>query len=52
VVILAGGDVIADGSPADVLGDSHVFAPQMTRVYGPGWLTPEQVVAAKAGASA
>jgi hypothetical protein len=23
-----------------------VFAPQMTRVFGPGWLTADQVVAA------
>ena len=43
VVILAGGEIVADGDPATVLGDSHVFAPQMTRVYGAGWLTPEQV---------
>lgn len=46
VVMLADGEVIADGSPADVLGDSPVFAPQMARVFGPGWLTPEQVHAA------
>lgn len=46
VVILAGGEVIADGSPSEVLGDSVVFAPQMTRVFGPGWLTVEQVVEA------
>ncbi|MEX2101775.1 MAG: ATP-binding cassette domain-containing protein [Actinomycetota bacterium] len=46
VVLLAGGEVIADGSPSEVLGDSHVFAPQMTRVFGPGWLTPEQVAEA------
>ena len=46
VVILAGGDVIADGAPGSVLGDSRVFAPQMTRVFGPGWLTPEQVAEA------
>jgi len=46
VVMLAGGEVIADGDPATVLGDSHVFAPQMTRVFGPGWLTPEQVAEA------
>ncbi len=46
VVMLAGGDVIADGDPAAVLGDSHVFAPQMTKVFGPGWLTPEQVAEA------
>ena len=43
VVMLAEGEVIADGAPTDVLGDSHVFAPQMTRVFGPGWLTAEQV---------
>src|SRR4029079_7186943 len=48
VVMLAGGEVIADGSPANVLGDSRVFAPQMTRVFGPGWLTPEQVAEAMA----
>ena len=46
VVILAGGEVIADGDPGAVLGDSRVFAPQMTRVFGPGWLTPDQVVEA------
>ena len=49
VVMIAGGEVIADGGPGDVLGDSPVFAPQMTRVFGEGWLTPEQVVAAAAG---
>jgi energy-coupling factor transport system ATP-binding protein len=48
VVMLAGGEVIADGAPGAVLGDSHVFAPQMTRVFGPGWLTPEQVAEALA----
>ncbi len=46
IVMLAGGEVIADGDPSTVLGDSHVFAPQMTRVFGPGWLTPEQVAEA------
>jgi energy-coupling factor transport system ATP-binding protein len=48
VVMLAGGQIVADGDPATVLGDSHVFAPQMTRVFGPGWLTPEQVAEAMA----
>jgi energy-coupling factor transport system ATP-binding protein len=43
VVMLAAGEVIADGDPAAVLGDSRVFAPQMTRVFGVGWLTPDQV---------
>jgi energy-coupling factor transport system ATP-binding protein len=46
VVMLAGGEAIADGDPATVLGDSRVFAPQMTRVFGPGWLTTEQVAEA------
>jgi energy-coupling factor transport system ATP-binding protein len=46
VVILAGGDIVADGDPGTVLGDSTVFAPQMTRAFGPGWLTPEQVAEA------
>lgn len=44
VVLLAGGEVIADGAPEEVLGDSPVFAPQMSRLFGPGWLTPEQVL--------
>jgi energy-coupling factor transport system ATP-binding protein len=48
VVMLAGGDVVADGEAGHVLGDSHVFAPQMTRAFGPGWLTPEQVAVALA----
>jgi energy-coupling factor transport system ATP-binding protein len=46
VVMLAGGEVIDAGSPTSVLGDSPVFAPQMARVFGPRWMTPEQVVAA------
>jgi energy-coupling factor transport system ATP-binding protein len=46
VVILAGGEIVADGDPGTVLGDSTVFAPQMTRAFGAGWLTPEQVAEA------
>ena len=46
VMMIATGEVIAHGKPGDVLGDSPVFAPQMARVFGPGWLTPEQVAAA------
>ncbi|HYN36245.1 MAG TPA: ATP-binding cassette domain-containing protein [Actinomycetota bacterium] len=46
VVVLAAGEIIADGSPTEVLSDSPVFAPQMARVFGPGWLTPVQVAAA------
>jgi energy-coupling factor transport system ATP-binding protein len=46
VVVLAGGEIVADGDPGEVLGDSLVFAPQMTRAFGRGWLTPEQVAGA------
>ena len=46
VVMLASGEIIGDGSPKDILGDSVVFAPQMTRVFGAGWLTPGQVAGA------
>ncbi|HTG47265.1 MAG TPA: ABC transporter ATP-binding protein [Actinomycetota bacterium] len=48
IVMLGAGDVVADGDPAPVLGDSYVFAPQMTRVFGEGWLTVEQVEVALA----
>ena len=46
VVMLASGEIIADGPPDEVLGDSSVFAPQMARVFGPRWLTPDEVAAA------
>ena len=46
VVMLAGGEVIADGSPREVIGDSSVFAPQTARVFGPDWLTPGHVARA------
>jgi energy-coupling factor transport system ATP-binding protein len=51
VVMLASGDVVSDGSPADVLGDSPVFAPQTARVFGAPWLTPSDVATALAEAA-
>jgi energy-coupling factor transport system ATP-binding protein len=48
VVLLAGGEIVVDDGPERALGDSHVFAPQMTRVFGAGWLTPDDVIAAAA----
>ncbi|HEX2049398.1 MAG TPA: ATP-binding cassette domain-containing protein [Actinomycetota bacterium] len=46
VVMLAGGDVVAEGAPEAVLGDSPVFSPQTARVFGPEWLTPDAVATA------
>ena len=43
VVMLAGGEVIADGTPHEVMAGSPVFAPQTARVFGGDWLTPEEV---------
>lgn len=43
VVMLAGGEVIADGAPREVMAGSPVFAPQTARVFGPDWLTPEEL---------
>ena len=43
VVMLAGGEVIADGAPREVMAGSPVFAPQTARVFGSDWLTPEEL---------
>ena len=40
------GRLVADGDAADVLRGGPHAAPQMTQLFGPGWLTPEQVIAA------
>jgi energy-coupling factor transport system ATP-binding protein len=45
VVMLRQGQVVADGSPSDVLAGSPLFAPQIARLFpGTGWLTVEDVV--------
>lgn len=46
VAILAEGELVDLGPPERVLGDSSVFAPQVTRVFGAPWMTPEQVASA------
>ncbi|MEU3981693.1 ATP-binding cassette domain-containing protein [Streptomyces sp. NPDC026672] len=44
VVLLAGGEVIADGPMADVVTSSPSFAPQVTKILAPQpWLTVTQV---------
>lgn len=50
VVILAGGEVVADGPTAEVVVSSPAFAPQVAKILAPGhWLTVSQVAAALGG---
>lgn len=50
VVILADGDLVADGPTPEVVVSSPAFAPQVAKVLGPlPWLTVGQVEAALAG---
>ena len=52
VVVLAEGEIVADGPTADVVVASPAFAPQVAKILAPGpWLTVGQVAAAL-GASA
>jgi len=46
VLVLAAGDLVADGPPEEILSGSTALAPQVSRVLGPGWLTVDQVRAA------
>ncbi|MFE6910632.1 ABC transporter ATP-binding protein [Streptomyces erythrochromogenes] len=53
VVILAGGEVVADGPTAEVVVSSPAFAPQVAKVLAPGhWLTVSQVAEALDAAAA
>ncbi|MCB5169126.1 ATP-binding cassette domain-containing protein [Streptomyces bambusae] len=53
VVILAGGEIVADGPTAEVVVSSPAFAPQVAKILAPGhWLTVSQVAAALAGREA
>ncbi|UQX00977.1 ABC transporter ATP-binding protein [Streptomyces sp. RerS4] len=47
VIILAGGEIVADGPTAEVVVSSPAFAPQVAKILAPGhWLTVSQVAAA------
>ncbi|MFJ7154520.1 ABC transporter ATP-binding protein [Streptomyces sp. NPDC101118] len=49
VVILAGGEIVADGPTAEVVVSSPAFAPQVAKILAPGhWLTVGQVARALA----
>ena len=43
VLVMADGDLVADGSPEEILSTSTAFASQVARILGRGWLTVEQV---------
>ncbi|MCB9140172.1 MAG: ABC transporter ATP-binding protein [Caldilineaceae bacterium] len=48
VIIMSQGEIIADGPPAQVMGASPLFAPQVARLYpDTGWLTVEDVLGAE-----
>jgi energy-coupling factor transporter ATP-binding protein EcfA2 len=43
VVVLAAGEVVSAGPTGRVLAESPAFAPQTSKILGPGWLTVGQV---------
>jgi energy-coupling factor transport system ATP-binding protein len=43
VLLMAEGEIYADGPPRGVLSDSLVFATQISKLIGGGWLLPEEV---------
>lgn len=44
VVLLGDGEVVADGTPREVLSGSLTFATQINKLYGDGFLTVEDVL--------
>ena len=50
VLVIADGEVVADGPTVDVVVSSPAFAPQVAKVLAPApWLTPTEVAVALAG---
>ncbi|MGH3360380.1 MAG: ABC transporter ATP-binding protein, partial [Nocardioidaceae bacterium] len=43
VVVMAEGEIVADGDTVEVLAASPAFAPQVSKVLGPSWLTVSDV---------
>ena len=48
-VVMAEGEIVADGTAVEVIGASPMFAPQVAKVLGQPWLTVRQVVEARLG---
>ena len=52
VIVMAEGEIVADGPTAEILVSSPSFAPQVTKILSPlGYLTVEQVARARYGTS-
>ena len=43
ILLMADGEIYADGSPRNVLSDSLVFSTQINKLLGGQWLLPEEV---------
>lgn len=48
IVVISQGEVVSRGDATTVLAQSPAFAPQTAKIFGPQWLTVDQVVAALA----
>ncbi|GGR61959.1 energy-coupling factor transport system ATP-binding protein [Nocardioides luteus] len=46
VIVLADGEVVSSGDVRSVTAESPAFAPQVSKVFGPGWLAVREVVEA------
>lgn len=46
VVVLADGEVVSAGDVREVTTESPGFAPQVSKVFGPGWLSVREIVEA------
>lgn len=49
VLVLAGGEVVADGPTADIVVASPAYAPQVSKILGGPWLTVDDVRAVLSG---